>query len=127
MVAPVVFCDVCGEPARWHGLCTSGRERHFCGGTCIEALKETSKDDPDENLAIYSTEEAKGAMPNGTRIIKTNSEPGDGHPDGTPGVIVGSMGPAFVEKVGREAYLYFIKWRDFPVPVGTADYKIKAK
>ena len=54
---------------------------------------------------------APGAWPNGTRVRKTQSDPGDTHRDGAPGTVRGSIGPA--EMIG-----YFVEWDDLPgIPV----------
>lgn len=39
----------------------------------------------------FTRYQAKGAIPNGTRIVKAVSEPGDGTPDGTLGTVLGSI------------------------------------
>lgn len=91
---------------------------------------------------IYTTEQAPGALPNGTLIEKVNSKPGDAHPDGSRGTIIGSWGPfddeSFTpvkdetkEKMRRSGvescdYFYFIVWRDMPgCPVGIAGSRIE--
>jgi hypothetical protein len=56
---------------------------------------------------MFTRQQAKGALANGTRIVKVNSEPGDAHPDGTPGVILGSIShPA----IWDGAVCYFVEW-----------------
>ena len=65
-----------------------------------------------------------GALPNGTRIRKVNSQPGDGHADGDQGTVLASHGPVEVPDLGTEL-LYFIDWDSHPgVPVGTIGSKI---
>jgi hypothetical protein len=79
---------------------------------------------------VFSRAEAKGALANGTRIRKCNSEEGDGTPDGTGGVILGSVnvraaGVSAAEDHGV-TYLYFVEWDNRPkVAVGTIDVKIE--
>lgn len=38
-----------------------------------------------EDGLMLTRQQADGAIPNGTLIVKINSEPGDGHPDGSLG------------------------------------------
>lgn len=62
------------------------------------------------------TNQADGAWPKGARVMKTNSRPGDGHPDGATGTVTASHGPV---NLGRGLgavgiYGYFIKWDDCP-------------
>jgi hypothetical protein len=45
----------------------------------------------------------------GTRIEKINSEPGDGHRDGSQGSIASALGPAADGTWG-----YFVRWDDMP-------------
>lgn len=86
------------------------------------------EDDPsDELCGVYITLESPGALPNGTEVVKVNSEPGDGHPDGTEGIVVGSIGPAYMEKFGRDMLAYFVEWHGTPMPIGTVDIKVKKK
>lgn len=71
----------------------------------------------------FSRNEVLGAWKNGTRIVKTNSEPGDGHPDGTPGTILGSIASAAVQD---GAICYFVEWDSAPqVAVGCMWFKVK--
>jgi hypothetical protein len=56
----------------------------------------------------FVTDQYPGAYPNGSLIIKTTSEPGDAHPVGTLGTVLGSMGHP---KVGIG---YFVEWQDMP-------------
>ena len=65
--------------------------------------------------------QAEGAYPAGSRVVKQNSEPGDGNPDGALGVVRGSMaGP-----MPGSVLFYFIEWDKFPdVAVGTLCYKV---
>lgn len=79
---------------------------------------------------IWSENQAEGAIKNGAEIIKCNSEPGDAHKDGSIGIVMGSVpNPPQNQMEGKPfvQFLYFIKWSDFVVPVGTMDFKIKEK
>lgn len=53
---------------------------------------------------VHTQRQADGAIPNGTLVIKTNSQPNDTTPDGVEGKILGSM---FHASVG---YFYFVEW-----------------
>lgn len=81
--------------------------------------------------ALIGLEE--GEIPNGARVVKVNSEPGDGHQDGEMATVVGALGAN--EKVRAELrrrgskqvkWLYWVKFDDTPeIPVAVADYKIE--
>lgn len=65
----------------------------------------------------FTTKHAEGAWENGLRVVKANSEEGDGHEDGALATILGSIGPAPHPKTGEMLFGYFVKWDDFPFPV----------
>lgn len=76
---------------------------------------------------IFTRDQAEGAIPNGARIVKQNSEPGDSHSDGAQGVVLGSIAspPELIEKFGAK-FAYFIEWDGSPrVAVGTVDRKVR--
>lgn len=74
---------------------------------------------------VFSREQAEGAMPNGTQVEKQNSEAQDGHPDGSLGEIVGSMGPLDEPVLGCR-YGYFVMWDATPeLPVFVMETKVK--
>lgn len=54
---------------------------------------------------------AKGAMPSGSRIVKSNSEADDATPDGTPGVVLGSLSHPSVH---NGIVVYFVEWANRP-------------
>lgn len=56
----------------------------------------------------FTREQAPGAYPNGTRIEKTASKPGDGSPDGAKGTVLGSMSHPMVGNG------YFVEWDAYP-------------
>lgn len=58
---------------------------------------------------ITFTREAIGAIPNGTRIAKTNSNPPDANQDGALGTVEGSIGPV-PEGELKGQYGYFVRW-----------------
>jgi hypothetical protein len=69
----------------------------------------------------YTTRRAVGALPCGERVLKANSEPGDGTPDGQAGTVLGSVGG---DALGG-AVLYFVEWDGRPrVAVGVAGQKL---
>lgn len=68
----------------------------------------------------YTTKQAPGALPNGTRVSKVNSKPDDTHQDGALATVLGSIGV-------DEVIAYFVEWDDLPdIPVGIAGYRVKA-
>ncbi len=74
---------------------------------------------------IYSTNQAEGAIPNGTVIEKVGSEGGDAHKDGARGRVLGSIGPSKVPGYD-DVYAYFVVWDDMPgVPVGVRELRIR--
>ncbi len=89
---------------------------------------------------LFTTRQARGAWPNGTRIAKTNSVPVDTHSDGARGTIIGSVGPITVQMIRAAGpdvmnvpdpprvgeYGYFIEWDDTPgVPVFTRGSRLR--
>lgn len=78
----------------------------------------------------------EGEWHKGTRVEKTNSEPGDTHQDGAMGTIVGALGPAQPAlraailaggKMKQDVvFIYWVEWDDLPgMPVAIVDYRIK--
>ncbi|MBA7472188.1 MAG: hypothetical protein GH156_00500 [Dehalococcoidia bacterium] len=75
----------------------------------------------------------KGDIPNGTQVVKVNSEPGDTHQDGTLGTVVGAwevtkMAKAKLKRLGKRPakWVYWVKFVALPeVPMAIADYRIK--
>lgn len=57
---------------------------------------------------VFTTNQANGAIPNGTRIVKVAREPGDITPLDTKGLVHGSI---YSEKAG---YAYFVEWDHLP-------------
>lgn len=67
----------------------------------------------------FTTDRSEGAWANGTRIVKSKSEPGDATPNGTMGTVLGSI---HHPEVGTA---YFIEWDDRPKhAVLVCDFKI---
>lgn len=61
----------------------------------------------------FTRHQADGAIPNGTRIIKVHDEPGDAHPRGALGTVLGSMvSPPEVAHLSE--FAYFVEWDDMP-------------
>jgi hypothetical protein len=80
---------------------------------------------------IYTNDQAEGAWPNGTRVVKTRSDSTDGHQDGAEGVIIGSIGPAkgrvFLEGMPIK-YGYWVHWDDMKnIPVFVAESRLLKK
>jgi hypothetical protein len=73
----------------------------------------------------FTTEHAEGALPNGTRVEKTRSKPGDTHTDGAKATVLGSMGPIEFEGDAR-VFGYFVTWDELPgVPVFIAGTRVR--
>lgn len=70
---------------------------------------------------LHSRDQAAGAAyANGQRVVKVNSEQGDGRRNGSRGVILGSLN-------SPNGILYFVEWDDLPATaVGVAYYKLLA-
>jgi len=82
-------------------------------------------------LVAMLTGEAPGAIKNGSKVTKQNSESNDGHQDGTQGTVLSSIAmpievraEAVAQNLGDCEYFYFIDWGE-GVPVGTLDSKVK--
>jgi hypothetical protein len=60
-------------------------------------------------IGYFTRDQAEGAIPNGSRVVKVWGEPGDGHPIGATATVLGSLGdPSFPE------YGYFVEWDSHP-------------
>lgn len=76
-------------------------------------------------LGVHTRDQAPGAMPNGTRVVKTMLEPGDGHPVGAMGTVIGSIEAPQPAHEFQSRFFYFIAWDDRPrLAVGVASAKI---
>lgn len=82
---------------------------------------------------FYITNQAEGAIPNGTVIVKVNTEKDDANPIGTKGKVLGSLPVnitpeerAKLPEAGRDSrFFYFVEWESTPgVPVGVTSWKI---
>jgi len=129
MVAKIqdpLYCENCGAEATMHARnLKSGADRHFCSQACFDKIE--SQNDSDETHAFYHSGQAPGAIPNGTRVKKVVCESGDGHPIGSTGVVLGSVGPGYIPQLGREAYGYWVEWDEDPgkgIPCFVGDHKI---
>lgn len=73
----------------------------------------------DGYFGAFTRDTARGAWPNGTRIRKAVSEPGDSTPTGTEGTVLGSLGHPDV------GLFYFVEWDNKPrIAVGTISAKL---
>jgi hypothetical protein len=101
----------------------------------VRELKKAVKDDDlefvtgqigdpgmhDADAVAMLAGEAAGAIPNGTRIVKAKSEPGDTTPDGAGGKVLSSV---YNAEIGPYIF-YFLEWDHTPgVPVGCLGWKI---
>ncbi len=67
---------------------------------------------------VIVTQQAPGALANGCRVRKVNSEPGDIHGDGEMATVVASLSPALDDPVtGQPEYGYFVRFDDLQQPV----------
>jgi len=66
------------------------------------------KEHPGYN-GVFTTNEADGAYPNGTRIVKSRSEEGDATPTGTKGTVLGS-----IRQEPIPFPMYFVEWDNRP-------------
>lgn len=67
----------------------------------------------------FTRDQAEGALPNGTSIVKANSQPQDATPDGMRGTILGS--------IANEGLLfYFVEWDNRPkMAIGCMSTKVQ--
>lgn len=76
---------------------------------------------------LYTLNQAEGALLNGTRVRKVNSEPGDRHQDGAVGKVIGSV-EADPLSGFTDRYVYFVAWDTGPgagLPIGIREGRIK--
>ena len=62
-------------------------------------------------VGLFTRRNAAGAMPAGTRIVKTRMELGDANPTGTLGVVLGSLSDP---SIAGGHPMYFIEWEHTP-------------
>lgn len=80
-------------------------------------------------IGAFTREHAEGALPNGARVVKRNSEEKDPRPNGSLGTVLGSIDGSLID-TGlmlrfKARYMYFIEWDDAPrVAVGVIDWKV---
>jgi hypothetical protein len=76
----------------------------------------------------WTEEEAPGALPNGTKIVKVAADPDDMRPLGATGVVIGSLGPVNLPGWEHVKYGYFVRWDDAPEwPTAVMDFKVRAQ
>lgn len=73
--------------------------------------------------------QAEDAYPNGSRIVKTSFEEGDGNPVGTKGTVLASIkfpeGQKLPDGMKPCEIFYWVKWDTRPLmAVGVVDWKI---
>lgn len=72
--------------------------------------------------AVFTRQQAEGAIPNGSRIVKSKMEDDDAHKIGDKGTVIGSISHP---EVLNGMIGYFVEWDDMPgVPVGVVGWKI---
>jgi hypothetical protein len=72
---------------------------------------------------VFTRNQELGAWRNGTRVRKTNSERGDGTPDGMLGTVLGSISHPEVQ---NGALMYFVEWGNRPrTAVGCMGFKLE--
>jgi len=74
-------------------------------------------------FGAFTRDQAEGAWPNGTRVVKVKGDPGtqDATANGTQGVVLGSI---VMPEVSKDAF-YFIEWDDKPlIAVGCSAWKL---
>lgn len=73
-------------------------------------------------IGMFTVHQMAQAIPNGSRVRKTRSEPNDGNPDGTLGTVLGSMSHP---EVMDGTIFYFIEWDTMPkIACGVMEWKI---
>ena len=77
-------------------------------------------------FGVHTQDQADGAWPNGTRVVKVLTEEGDSHQTGDMGTVIGSIeAPPDVARLYDAGYFYFIEWDDHPrIAVGIISLKI---
>lgn len=71
----------------------------------------------------FTRDQAAGAMPNGTRVRKSEFKPGDAHPIGALATVIGSI-RAPVN--GEDQLAYFVEFDDLPKhAVGIMPWRIE--
>lgn len=75
-------------------------------------------------IGVHTREQAPGALPNGARVVKVKTEPGDTHPIGAEATVLGSIkAPPEVQHIA--AYFYFVEWDAHPgIVVGVVSTKV---
>lgn len=72
----------------------------------------------------YSTNEAEGAIPNGSLVEKVAGDPDDVHRLGSRATVVGSIDTKEVPEFEDE-FCYFVEWEDTKgIPVFVSGHKI---
>lgn len=87
-------------------------------------------EDERDKLLTYVGQEALGAIPNSSRIIKRNGQKGDRTPDGSSGTILGSIGSPDKSGMFIDPFLilhiYIVRWDRDPDAMGVIiDSKIQ--
>ncbi len=81
----------------------------------LEELLTSGARDP----ILFTRYQAEGAIPNGARVRKSSSDPGDAHAVGSLATVLGSLGPLEGE------FGYFVLWDDLAAPVFVVGRKLE--
>lgn len=65
-------------------------------------------------FGAFTRREAPGAIGNGSRVVKVATEPGDAHPTGANGTVLGSYFNPYLTYPHNQQIMYFIEWDDEP-------------
>lgn len=72
-------------------------------------------------FGVFTRNQYPGALPNGSRVRKLNSERGDHTTDGVSGTIMGSIGHPELPNI-----MYFVEWDNRPrTVIGCMDSKLE--
>ena len=75
-------------------------------------------------MFMYSDDHAVGALKNGSEVEKMASEPGDSFPDGTTGVVIGSLDGSEVD-VANDPFFYFVRFGGEGPVVGISGARLR--
>ncbi len=76
---------------------------------------------------MFTRNQAPGAFPNGSRVVKCDAEPTDVTPLGAQGTVIGSIaGPVLKRGVERKGIMYWISWDWRPTwYIAVSDWKLE--
>jgi hypothetical protein len=85
---------------------------------------------PELVAPMWISGEADGAIPNGSGVIKCNSEEGDMNEDGATGTVVSSIATPETMRAEEQfkgiEFFYFVRWDSAPdIPIGITGNRIR--